>query len=226
MSMYKVDYHVKDRANVHGQKFVSRPQTSFDCGRPLTTMYRYSHGAENPNQATLNELNNINRQVAPTHKRETNTDTVASCMSWHWPCPPRRERLIPYNQQSAPYDTDLPRTPPPTAPPSPRPPPCTNIIAAWRREPLGRLLQKWKALHEVMQHQCIYFEKAPMARVTLIRYSQYEYDNNLYFTMIFLHSYNWHIFSSWRLKFLKNISIKLYRGFAIIVWITFVGVQT
>ena len=130
MSMYKVDYHVKDRANVHGQKFVNRPQTSFDCGRPLTTMYRYSHGAENPNQATLNELNNINRQVAPTHKRETNTDTVASCMSWHWPCPPRRERLIPYNQQSAPYDTDLPRTPPHTAPPSPRPPPCTNIIAA------------------------------------------------------------------------------------------------
>lgn len=129
ISLYKVDYRIKENVEPHRQKFVRRPQTSFDCGRPLTTTYRYAHSADNPNQAMLNALSNVNLKVAPPHKCDTSKDSVATCMSWYWPHPPRRERQVPSNQEPPPYDTDIPPTPPSTAPPPPPPPPISNVFA-------------------------------------------------------------------------------------------------
>ena len=129
LSLYKIDYRIKDKLEPHRQKLVRRPQTSFDCGRHLTTTYRYAHSEDNPNQAMLNALSNINHKVAPAYKGEPSKDTVASCMSWHWPHPPRRERQVPTNQELPPYDIDIPPPPPATAPPPPPPPPISNVFA-------------------------------------------------------------------------------------------------
>ena len=88
-SLYKVDFR-GTRTTPMQQTIVTRPKTSFDKEMPLTTSYRYAHGTDNPNKATLNAMSNQSfRGTQATSGRKLRVtsaplyrESVASCMSW------------------------------------------------------------------------------------------------------------------------------------------------
>lgn len=104
-SVYKVDYRGVPFQPIR-QQIVKRPKTAFDDDR-LSTTYRYAHGRDNPNRATLNAMSNDGLDTMTCRRQKASlratNETVAGCLSWY--VPPKARLSVPMATQTVPPAT-------------------------------------------------------------------------------------------------------------------------
>lgn len=107
-STYRLNFQYDEPGKPVPQIIVKRPMTSFE-GVP-TTSYRYSHSNTKHTKEVLDAMTNaafVNVcSPKPPRSQKPRPESVASCMTWHVPEPPKRTRV-----PSATQTTDFTQVP-------------------------------------------------------------------------------------------------------------------
>ncbi|XP_064605526.1 uncharacterized protein C3orf84-like [Liolophura sinensis] len=107
-STYRLNFQYDEPGKPVPQIIVKRPMTSFE-GVPTTT-YRYSHSNTKHTKEVLDAMTNaafVNVSSQKPHRsQKPRPESVASCMTWHVPEPPKRTRV-----PSATQTTDFTQVP-------------------------------------------------------------------------------------------------------------------